>query len=163
MSDLSAQRVADADRERVSDELREHLMAGRITQEEFEERLGLAYKAKTRGDLDALTGDLPLSPASVQRALSERRNHLRRRLLQEAGGAAGASLLCVAIWVASGASGNFWPIWVILFALLPLMRDAWRLFGPAPDEEAVEANIAARRARRGGPGGHHARRRGLPR
>jgi Domain of unknown function (DUF1707) len=163
MSDLSAQRVADADRERVSDELREHLVDGRLTQEEFEERLGLAYRARTRADLDALTGDLPLSPAGVQRALVQRRAHLRRRLLQESGGALAVSLLCVAIWAASGASGSFWPIWVIIFALLPLVRDGWRLFGPGPDEDAVEANIAARRMRRGGRGGRHAGRRGLPR
>ena len=163
MSDLSAQRVADADRERASDELREHLIAGRLTQDEFEERLGLAYEAKTRADLDALTGDLPLSPAGVQRALGERRGHLRRRLLQETGGAAGVSLVCVAIWIASGASGSFWPIWVIIFALLPLLRDGWRLFGPAPDEDAVEASIAARHERGRARADHRAARRRLPR
>ncbi len=148
MSDPSSLRVADADRERVSEELREHLLAGRLTPEEFEERLDVAYKARTRADLDALRADLPMSPESVRRAQDERRSRLRRRLLQEAGGSAGASLACVAIWLASGASGSFWPIWVIIFTLLPLVRDGWRLFGPAPDEEAVEARMAAGRARR---------------
>jgi len=163
MTDSPATRVADADREHAAGELREHLIAGRLTQEEFEERLARAYQAKTRGELDALSADLPMSSASVQRARGERRSHLRRRLWQEAGGAAGVSLLCVAIWAASGASGSFWPIWVIIFALLPLVRDGWRLLGPASDEDAVEASLAARRAQRGPRDERHARRRRLPR
>jgi hypothetical protein len=60
----------------------------------------------------------------------------------------GVSVLCVAIWAASGATGSFWPIWVIIATLLPLIRDGWRLMGPAPDLEAVEAHIHASRARR---------------
>src|ERR1700730_11750058 len=119
MSDPSSLRVADADRERLTDELREHMVAGRLTPEEFEDRLEQAYKATTRADLDALRVDLPLSPATIQRELVERRRHLRRRLLQEAGGSASASLICVAIWLAAGASGSFWPVWGIIFTLLP--------------------------------------------
>jgi hypothetical protein len=148
MSDSSSLRAADADREQLADELREHVVAGRLTDEEFEERVGRAYEASTRGELDALRADLPMSPASLQRALQARKAHLRRRLLQEGGGGVGASALCVGIWVANGASGSFWPIWVILLTLLPLMRNAWRLFGPAPDLEAVEHHLSARREHR---------------
>ena len=148
MSDPSSLRVADVDRERVSDELREHMVAGRLTPEEFEERLGLAYRATTQADLDAVKEDLPMSPAGVQRELDARRSRLHHRLMQEAGGSASISLVCVVIWLASGASGSFWPIWVIIFTLLPLARDAWQLLGPAPDHEQVEARLAARHARR---------------
>ena len=56
--------------------------------------------------------------------------------------------MCVAIWLADGASGSFWPIWVISFTLLPIVRDGFSLLGPAPDEDAVEARLAAGRARR---------------
>jgi hypothetical protein len=145
MSDQSTLRVADSDRERVSEELREHMMAGRLTQEEFEERLGQTYEASTRADLDAVRADLPMGSAGVERARAERRSHLRRRLLQETGGSAGISLVCVAIWIADGASGGFWPIWVMAATLLPVLRNGWRLYGPAPDEEAVEAHLEARR------------------
>jgi hypothetical protein len=162
MSDPSSLRVADADRERVIEELREHMLAGRLTPEEFEERLGSAYGATTRGDLDALGLDLPTSPAAVQRSLAERRGHLRRRLLQEAGGSASISVVCVAVWLASGASGSFWPIWVIVFTLLPLLRDGWRLVGPVPDEAAVEASLETRRARRLARERRHSRHRTLP-
>jgi hypothetical protein len=55
------ERVADADRERAIEQLREHMLAGRLTAEEFDERLGLAHAARTRGDLDAVMVDLPLS------------------------------------------------------------------------------------------------------
>src|ERR1700728_5443110 len=60
MSDLSQLRVADADREQLIDELREHAIAGRLTSEELEERIGGAYLASTRADLDALRGDVPV-------------------------------------------------------------------------------------------------------
>jgi hypothetical protein len=162
MSDPPSLRVADADRERVIDEVREHMLAGRLSSEEFEERVDRAYKASTQAELDALRADLPVSPAAVQRSLAERRGRLRRRLLREAGGSAGISAVCVAIWVASGASGSFWPIWVILFTLFPLLRDGLRLVGPAPDDAAVEANLEARRARRLARERHRSRRR-LPR
>ncbi len=164
MSDPSTLRVADADRERLAGDLREHMVAGRLSQEELEERLDLAYKAKTQADLDALRADLPMSVAAVKQSLQERRTRLRRRFAQEAGGSLTASGVCVAIWLAAGAHGQFWPIWVIVFTLLPLVRDGWALLGPAPDERAVEARLQRRRARhlererRRGPG-----RRSLPR
>ena len=136
-------RVADADRERLSDELREHMVAGRLTQDELEERLGLAYQATTQADLDALRVDLPMSPAVIERSLRKRRAHLRRRLLQEGGASLSASVVCVAIWLAAGAGGGFWPAWVILFTLLPLLRDGWQLLGPVPDERTVERTLGA--------------------
>jgi Domain of unknown function (DUF1707) len=163
VSDSSSLRVADADREQLAGELREHMLAGRLTPEEFEERLGRAYGAATRGELDALKEDLPMSPAGLQLALGKRRTDLRRRLVQESGGAVTISAVCVAIWLASGADGGFWPIWVIVAMLLPLVRNAWRLLGPAPDLEAVEAHLASRRARRLAQERRRARHRELPR
>ena len=52
-------RASDADRDRTVAALREHLAAGRLTTEEFDERLDKAYAAKTLGDLDDLMADLP--------------------------------------------------------------------------------------------------------
>jgi hypothetical protein len=51
--------VADADRELTLDQLRGHLMSGRLTADEFEERVSVAQKARTRADLDAATIHLP--------------------------------------------------------------------------------------------------------
>jgi hypothetical protein len=163
LADPANLRVSDADREQVAQELREHMVAGRLTQDELEERTDRAYHAATRGELDAVKGDLPMSAASLQLAIAERRARLRRRLWQEASGGVAASVLCVGIWAASGASGSFWPIWVIIFTLLPVVRGAWQLYGPAPDDEAVEASIHRRRARRVERDRRHGRHRELPR
>jgi Domain of unknown function (DUF1707) len=56
-------RVSDAERDRALGELSEHFQTGRLTQDEFDERSGLALKARTGGDLDALFGDLPRRPS----------------------------------------------------------------------------------------------------
>jgi Domain of unknown function (DUF1707) len=162
MSDLSSLRVADADREQLIEELREHAGAGRLTSQELEERIGGAYAASTRADLDALRVDLPVSSTSVKIALRKRKTQLRRRLLQEAGGSLGVSALCVGIWLASDPSGGFWPGWVIGFTLLPVVRDAWRLLGPASDLDVVQARLQARHERHLSRGRRH-RYRGLPR
>jgi hypothetical protein len=162
MSDLSKLRAGDADREQLIDELREHAGAGRLTSEELEQRIGEAYGASTRADLDALRADLPVSSTSVKLALTKRKGQLRRRLLQESGGSLGVSALAVGIWLASGPSGSFWPGWVIGATLLPVVRDAWRLFGPASDLDIVEARLQARHERHLARGRRH-RYRGLPR
>lgn len=164
MTELSSLRVADADREQLIDELREHSVAGRLTSEELEERIGGAYRASTRADLDALRADLPVSSTSVKLALSKRKGRLRRRLAQEAGGSIGLSALSVGTWLAVGAHTPFWPGWVIGVTLLPVVRDAWRLLGPASDLDVVEARLQRRHERhlaRGGRARH--RYRGLPR
>ena len=56
------ERVADSDREQAIEDLRQHMLAGRLTAIEFEERLGALQKATTRGDLDAVMADLPTRP-----------------------------------------------------------------------------------------------------
>jgi hypothetical protein len=163
MSDVSKLRVADADREQLIEELREHAIAGRLTAEELEERIGGAYVASTRADLDALRADLPVSSTSVKLALVKRKGQLRRRLLQEAGGSLGVSSLSVGVWLASGPPGSFWPGWVIGVTLLPVVRDAWRLLGPASDLDVIEARLQARHERHLERGRRHHRHRGLPR
>src|SRR5581483_261645 len=108
-------RVSDEDRERCAQALREHFAAGRLTQDELDERVQAVYAARTHGELAKLTADLPLLPASpAQRRaeLAARRAHLQRRLLQQSGGAMAAFVVCTVIWLASGASGQFWPMWV---------------------------------------------------
>ncbi len=65
MSDVSALRVSDADREHTVLVLREHAAVGRLTLEEFTERMTVAYRAVTRDELDELGRDLPAVPAAV--------------------------------------------------------------------------------------------------
>jgi Domain of unknown function (DUF1707) len=58
----STERIGDVDRDSAIDELRGHMLAGRLTAVEFEERLGSVHAARTWADLGALRGDLPMSP-----------------------------------------------------------------------------------------------------
>lgn len=55
-------RASDADRERIVTMLQEQVGTGRLTLDEFSERAAVAYRARTLGDLDALTRDLPTPP-----------------------------------------------------------------------------------------------------
>jgi len=58
-------RAGDADRERLVEQLREHHAAGRLTLDEFDERMQKAYAAKTYGELKTLTRDLPVDLAEL--------------------------------------------------------------------------------------------------
>jgi len=70
MDDASL-RASDADRERALVALREHLVAGRLTLEEFCARVDAALRARLAGELATLHGDLPdalmRSPGSGRR------------------------------------------------------------------------------------------------
>jgi hypothetical protein len=143
-------RVSDQQRERAVQEIREHFAAGRLTEEELSDRVQAAYGAQTERELTAQLADLPklpATPAQQKAEIAERRRHLQRRLIQEAGGGAAIFVLCTVIWLVSGASGQFWPIWVLLVALIPLVRNGWRLYGPAPELDQVERELEARRRR----------------
>ena len=68
-------RVSDSDREQAANVLREAASHGRITMNELDERLELAYTAKTYADLAAVTRDLPgpaQAPGPVQPAMAGR-------------------------------------------------------------------------------------------
>ena len=52
-------RASDADRDRAAALLREHHAAGRLTAEEFHDRMEQALEAKTLGEIDDLLADLP--------------------------------------------------------------------------------------------------------
>ncbi|MBV9415584.1 MAG: DUF1707 domain-containing protein [Solirubrobacterales bacterium] len=143
-------RVSDEQRDRAAEEIREHFAAGRLTDEELSERVQAAYSARTEQELKRLLSDLPKLPATPAQQKAEivaRRRQLQRRLVQEAGGGAALFLLCTVIWLVSGAHGQFWPIWVALVALIPLVRNGWRLYGPAPELDRVERELETRRQR----------------
>jgi hypothetical protein len=70
VSDTPALRASDADRERTVELLREHAVAGRLTLEEFTDRMSVAYLTRTNDELDELTRDLPSAHAA---AVSRRR------------------------------------------------------------------------------------------
>ena len=148
MPDAPDLRVSDEQRDRAAQEIREHYAAGRLTDDELSDRIQAVYSARTEQELSKLLADLPklpASPAQQKAEIAARRRELQRRLLQEAGGGSGAFVICTVIWVASGASGFFWPIFVALGVLVPLVRNGWRLYGPAPEFDEIERELESRR------------------
>jgi uncharacterized protein DUF1707 len=126
-------RASDADRDRVAALLREHHAAGRLTPEEFDERVDKALAAKTVGELDELMADLPsidlyrLPDASLRRAPSSGRLPAQERrggLPVPPGAAAWGTWAAVnaalfVIWLASGVAtgGGSWFPWFLFVAV----------------------------------------------
>lgn len=113
-------RASEDEREHTAALLREHCQHGRLSIDELAERLGVAFAARTHGELDALLGDLPSQgPRPTAGAL---RRHVRMFLLVNA--------LLVSIWLLSGA-GYFWPMWPFLGWGIGIVAHA--LAGDDPD------------------------------
>lgn len=53
-------RASDSDREKIVARLRDAHIEGRLSAEEFEDRLNVAYSAQTYGELEPLVRDLPV-------------------------------------------------------------------------------------------------------
>jgi Domain of unknown function (DUF1707) len=60
-------RASDEDRDRAVASLADHLLAGRLSLEEFTDRIEMAYGAKVGDDLEALQVDLPPVPPAPAR------------------------------------------------------------------------------------------------
>jgi hypothetical protein len=129
-------RASDDDRDRTASLLREHHAVGRLTAEEFNERLDQAFAAKTIGELDDLLSDLPsIDPYRLpdhglprRPAVPGASSHLTA-MAAAAGGVrphgrfSGAwqaawgswlsiSLVLIVVWALSGA-GYPWFAWVV--------------------------------------------------
>jgi Domain of unknown function (DUF1707) len=144
-SERASLRASDADRERLVEAPRRHHVDGRLTAEELEERTGQAYAARTLGELDALTTDLPpvASPVPAGPPVaatpatptpSPRMERARASLVRQALGSLVLILMMVGIWALSG-GGYFWPGWFIFVSAAGLAWRALSVFGPQPDSD----------------------------
>ncbi len=61
-----AERVSDADRDNAVTLLREHVVVGRLTLDEFSERVGVALRARTRDDIAGAMSDLPVLAVAAE-------------------------------------------------------------------------------------------------
>ncbi|GII89409.1 hypothetical protein Ssi03_73990 [Sphaerisporangium siamense] len=109
-------RASDGDRDKVAAALREHAAQGRLTMEEFQERLELVYQGRTYGDLQRLTADLPdidlnARPAAPP-AERERPGNAQKGLRAAWASWAMAVAVTTVIWALSDFGGYFWPMWV---------------------------------------------------
>jgi hypothetical protein len=111
-----ALRIGTDERERAASALSEHFAAGRLSQDELEERLDRAYAARTGADLLALFRDLPSrTPLPARVPPRDQAGPTRRP-------AAGAALLVAVVviaglWVATVRVPPFFLIPLVWFAL----------------------------------------------
>ena len=106
MAQSPEMRASDVDRDRVAAVLREHAAQGRLTMDEFNERLERLYKSKTYGELAKLTADLP-DVDLRQHAVAKQEN----KAVEQRGMHSGLK----AAWAAwAAASGINWVIWFIV-------------------------------------------------
>lgn len=68
-------RASDADRQRIVSALERHTAAGRLTLEEYAQRVDSVLAARTHGELGAVTDDLPAEAAAAT-ARGEEIRHL---------------------------------------------------------------------------------------
>jgi hypothetical protein len=105
-------RVSDAERNEVADLLAKHYGDGRLTQDEFNERVDRAMNAKTQSDLAGLFDDLPVLDGDKEPARKPRARGGYRPLLYLA--------LIVTLLIVAG-HGMWWffmPHWVPVLVLI---------------------------------------------
>jgi hypothetical protein len=142
-------RASDADRDRVAAALREHSVEGRITMDELNERLEATYTARTLGELQAVTSDLPEHDAyqlpipAAQRSRSAPAKRHPHDVYQKGVRAAWASwasvnLVCFVIWLlttigtVAGGHGMLYPWFVWVAGPWAAVILAGQIFGPKP-------------------------------
>jgi hypothetical protein len=118
-------RVSDADRERTVKLLERHHVDGRLTWEEFSERMEAAFRARTREDLRRTLADLP--PLGEPRQPAERRAPTGRNwrsLLTPPVVVAALVAVAVLLWTFGGGPGprGFFPLFPLLFWAFVLTR-----------------------------------------
>ena len=133
-------RAGDTDRAAVATVLGRHMADGRLTVAEYDERVARAYAARTYGELDDLTADLPATGSGRSVEPAQRDHHAQRdheaqeiRFPVQACGAVAyrrsrhaeaswaawrrTAVMVIAIWAITSVAASqfiyFWPIWVI--------------------------------------------------
>jgi Domain of unknown function (DUF1707) len=122
MAQDPSMRASDADRDVAADWLRDAHAEGRLSLDEFQERLDQVMTAKTLGELAGVTRDLPTSaalaapgaPVATPPVRYAGRGHVRRLWASWAT----VAIISTGVWVTAGLSnggdfGNYWPIWGI--------------------------------------------------
>src|SRR4051812_24907230 len=76
--DAETLRAADADRHRIADQLKAALDEGRLSLGEYDERVRLAYGARTYAELLVLVADLPEPGVSAAEVSARKAAEVRR-------------------------------------------------------------------------------------
>jgi hypothetical protein len=118
-------RAADADRQKIADQLKAALDEGRLSLHEYDDRVKEAYAARTYADLLGLVTDLPTPGLSAEEVSARRQAELRREarklpmalmVLWTIWGAVAAVNLVVWVLVDMTVDGEvyLWPVWLLV-------------------------------------------------
>jgi Domain of unknown function (DUF1707) len=118
-------RAADADRQKIADQLKAALDEGRLSLHEYDERVAQAYAARTYADLLGLVTDLPAPGVSAAEVAARRAAEFRREanklpmalmVLWTIWGAVAAVNLIVWVLVAMTVADDvyLWPVWMLV-------------------------------------------------
>jgi Domain of unknown function (DUF1707) len=126
----ASMRASDADREIVRAMLADAYADGRLTREEYDDRLNTLYGSRTLGEVPSLVADLvppdspPAAPAPLRPADLRTRGARKWRKDVEESFAAFLvpSIICTVIWIAVTSRGFFWPAFPMLFLGLNLVK-----------------------------------------
>ena len=130
MDDQQKMRASDRDRQQVVEQLRSALEDGRLTMDEYVDRMEVAYQAATYGDLAPLCADLPASSPAIGGPQTVAAATAPPAVFARAGYLAGLPAVLKVLWtiwlaavsvnvitwaLVSGTGGHLaypWPIWV---------------------------------------------------
>jgi hypothetical protein len=130
MVDQQAMRASDRDRQQVVERLRSALEDGRLTMDEYVNRMEVAYQAATYGDLTPLCADLPASSPAIAGPQTAAAATAPPAAVSRAGYLAGLRAVLKVLWtiwlvavsvnmvvwaLVSGTGGHLaypWPVWV---------------------------------------------------
>jgi Domain of unknown function (DUF1707) len=126
----ASMRASDADREIVRALLADAYADGRLTREEYDDRLNTLYGSRTLGEMPSLVADLvpadgpSLAPAPPQRTdLRTRGARKWRKDVEESIVAfLVPTVVCTVIWIAVTGRGFFWPVFPMLVLGLNLIK-----------------------------------------
>jgi hypothetical protein len=116
-------RIADSDRERAIAQLSKHVGDGRLTLEEFEERVAEVYAARTDADLRPVFRGLPWYDDAPMR---RRRSHTRPRIAVDE---VIRSLVMLAVVVCAAIAFGAWVLFIGFWILLPRLGRGWNRHG----------------------------------
>ena len=141
MDEQQKMRASDRDRQQVVEQLRSALGDGRLTMEEYVDRMEAAYQAATYGDLVPLCADLPASGPVIAGPQTAAAATAPPAVFSRSGCLAGLPAVLKVLWtiwlaavavnvvvwaLVSGTGGHLaypWPVWVagpygaVLFAV----------------------------------------------
>jgi hypothetical protein len=126
-------RVGDEERHKTAEILSDHHAHGRLSQEEFEDRLGAALTAQTTAELGRLLADLPLRHEVERRErpageLGKTVGRLGRRAAPNVAALGGVAVLAAAAGSAAGYNGEVSFVYASaagVFGLLAGRATAW--------------------------------------